>query len=65
MAFFSIYKYKFDKNSLNDIICKAKGDIMKNKNSKKEIRIELDEIEANNEYKKTDYIDLKNISCDD
>ena len=38
---------------------------MKNKNSKKEIRIELDEIEANNEYKKTDYIDLNNISCDD
>ena len=38
---------------------------MKNKNSKKEIRIELDEIESNNEYKKTDYIDLNNISCDD
>ena len=38
---------------------------MKNKNSKKEIRIELDEIESNNEYKETDYIDLNNISCDD
>ena len=38
---------------------------MKNNNSKKNIRIELDEIESNNEYKKTDYIDLNNISCDD
>lgn len=38
---------------------------MKNDKKAKIIKTELDKIESNNEYKKNENIDLKNISCDD